>query len=124
MVAPARDLEAAPEVGDPASHRPQTEVFGTYEVRVEASAVVGHLHRDGVVIRCEVDRGRGRPGVLDHVGQGFLAEVVQLLFDLRFQGQALFGPVDRDPESLPGAERRRLLGECGDEPLLGQGAGP
>ena len=63
-------------------------------------------------------------GVLDHVGQGLLAEAVQLLFNLRFKRQARIGPVDVDRQPFPGAERGRLLGEGGDQPLLGGRAGP
>src|SRR5512132_882389 len=75
----ARHLEPALEIGDSASHRSQTEVFAAYRGWIEAAAVVGHLDRDGVVLCRDADRGVARPSVLDHVGQGFLAEAVQLL---------------------------------------------
>jgi hypothetical protein len=67
--------------------------------------------RNGVVLCCDADGSAARPSVLDHVGQGFLAEAVQLFFDLRPQRQTLTGPVDLDHQPFPGAERRRLLGE-------------
>ena len=63
-----------------------------------------------------------RPGVLDHVGQGFLADAVQLLLDLGSDRQVLTRPVDLDQQPFPGAEGRRLLAECGDQPLLGERA--
>ena len=61
--------------------------------------------------------------MLDHVGQGFLTDAVELLLDLGSDGQVPVGPVDLDGQPFPGAERRRLLGERGDQPLLGERAG-
>ena len=95
-------------------------MFAANGGRIEAAAVVGHLDQDDVVRCCDADGGAARPSVLDHVGQGFLAKAVQLLFDLRSQRQALTGLVDLDNQPFPGAEGRCLLGERSDQPLLGE----
>ena len=67
-------------------------MVGTHGGWIKAAAVVGHLDRDDVAGRGDADRGAGCPGVFDHVGQGFLADAVQLLFDLGSDREALSGP--------------------------------
>jgi hypothetical protein len=75
-------------------------VFGTHGRGIEAAAVIGHLDRHGLLRCCDADGGAGCPSVLDHVGQGFLAEAVQLRFDLGPQRQARVGPVDLERAHL------------------------
>ena len=67
-------------------------MVGTHGGWIEAVAVVVHLDRDGVVGCGDADRGAARPSVLDDVGQGFLADAIQLLLGLRPQRQAGIGP--------------------------------
>jgi hypothetical protein len=100
------------------------EVFGAHGGRIEAAAVVVHLDQNGAVLCRDADGSAVRPSVFDHIRQGFLAEAVQLLLDLRIQRQALTRPVDFDYEPFPGAERRCVLGEGGDQSLLGERTRP
>lgn len=84
MAGPALDIEGSVEARRPFAHADKAEArpFARAAIRgVETGAVVGNGQFEFELTDVEADAGQGCAGMLDCVGDGFLGNSKEMMFD-------------------------------------------
>ena len=77
----ALDQERSPNLFDAFADRAQSEPFSLYRLRIEASSIIAQGECDLLLCPFQVQTYAAGPAVTRHIGEGFLGQSPERLFD-------------------------------------------